>query len=57
MADVQTYREVLAAIGAPKTNHRVSTQSSFYKYLALSAAELRLPILVPQPGAFAIHRA
>jgi site-specific recombinase XerD len=48
VADVQTYRDVLTAIGAaPKTiNHRVSALSSFYKYLALSAAELRLPILV-----------
>jgi site-specific recombinase XerD len=52
VADVQTYRDVLAAIGtAPKTiNHRVSALSSFYKYLALSAAELRLPILVPNPA-------
>jgi len=43
VADVQTYRDVLAAVGAaPKTiNHRVSALSSFYKYLALSAAELR----------------
>jgi hypothetical protein len=32
-------------VAAPKTiNHRVSALSSFYKYLALSAAELRLPI-------------
>ncbi len=52
VADVQTYRDVLAAIGAaPKTiNHRVSALSSFYKYLALSAAELRLPILIPNPA-------
>ncbi len=52
VADVQTYRDVLAAIGAaPKTiNHRVSALSSFYKYLALSAVELRLPILVPNPA-------
>ncbi len=52
VADVQTYRDVLAAVGAaPKTiNHRVSALSSFYKYLALSAAELRLPILVPNPA-------
>ena len=52
VANVQTYRDVLAAVGAaPKTiNHRVSALSSFYKYLALSAAELRLPILVPNPA-------
>ncbi len=52
VADVQTYRDVLAAVGAaPKTiNHRVSALSSFYKYLALSAAELRLPVLVPNPA-------
>jgi len=39
VADVQTYRDVLAAVGAaPKTiNHRVSALSSFCKYLALSA--------------------
>ena len=51
VADVQTYRDVLGAIGAaPKTiNHRVSVLSSFYKYLAMSAAELRVPILVPNP--------
>ncbi len=49
VADVQTYREVLAAT-APKTiNDRVSALSSFYKHLALSAAELRLPILVLNP--------
>jgi hypothetical protein len=36
---------------APKTiNHRVSALSSFYKYLALSAAELRLPIVVRKPA-------
>ena len=37
VANVQTYRDVLAAVGAaPKTiNHRVSALSSFYKYLAL----------------------
>jgi site-specific recombinase XerC len=49
---VQAYRDALAAAGAaPKTiNHRVSALSLFYKYLALSAAELRLPIMVPNPA-------
>jgi site-specific recombinase XerD len=52
VAEVQEYRDALAAAGAaPKTiNHRVSALSSFYKYLALSAAELRLPIIVPNPA-------
>jgi len=52
VAEVQEYRDALAAAGAaPKTiNHRVSALSSFYKYLALSAAELRLPIVVPNPA-------
>jgi site-specific recombinase XerD len=52
VAGVQAYRDALAAAGAaPKTiNHRVSALSSFYKYLALSAAELRLPIIVPNPA-------
>jgi hypothetical protein len=30
--------------------HRVSAVSSFYKYLALSAAELRLPVVIPNPA-------
>jgi site-specific recombinase XerD len=52
VAEVQEYRDALAAAGAaPKTiNHRVSALSSFYKYLALSAAEVRLPIVVPNPA-------
>jgi hypothetical protein len=52
IADVQEFRDALAAANAaPKTiNHRVSALSSFYKYLALSAAELRLPIVVPNPA-------
>ena len=52
VAEVQDYRDALAAAGAaPKTiNHRVSALSSFYKYLALSAAEWRLPIVVPNPA-------
>jgi site-specific recombinase XerD len=40
---------------APKTlNRRISSLSSFYKYLA--AAELRLPITVPNPGSRPVHR-
>ena len=36
---------------APKTiNRRVASLSSFYKYLAGAAAELRLPITVPNPA-------
>jgi site-specific recombinase XerD len=52
VADVQAFRDGLADRGAaPKTlNHRVSALSSFYRYLALCAAELRLPILVPNPA-------
>jgi site-specific recombinase XerD len=52
VGEVQQYRDALAAAGAaPKTiNHRVSALSSFYKYLALSAAELRLPVVIPNPA-------
>jgi integrase/recombinase XerC len=52
VAEVQEYRDALAAASAaPKTiNQRVSALSSFYKYLALSAAEFRLPIVVPNPA-------
>ena len=36
---------------APKTiNRRVSSVSSFYKYLQGAASELRLPITVPNPA-------
>ena len=43
---VQSYRDWLVATdAAPKTiNRRISSLSGFYKYLAASAAELRLPI-------------
>ncbi len=46
--DVQAFREHLIARGAaPKTlNRRVSSLSSFYKFLSAAAAELRLPIRV-----------
>jgi site-specific recombinase XerD len=50
--DVQAFREsLLAANAAPKTlNRRISSLSGFLKYLAGAAAELRLPITVPNPA-------
>jgi len=50
--DVQAFREdLLSKNAAPKTlNRRISSLSSFYKYLAGAAAELRLPITVPNPA-------
>jgi integrase/recombinase XerC len=52
VADAQSWRDtMLAESKAPKTlNRRVSSLSSFYKFLAASAAELRLPITVPNPA-------
>lgn len=49
---VQAYRDWLKArSAAPKTiNRRVSSLSSFFKYLGASAAELRLPVIVPNPA-------
>ena len=49
---VQGYRDRLVANdAAPKTiNRRISSLSGFYKFLAASAAELRLPIIVPNPA-------
>jgi site-specific recombinase XerD len=49
---VQAFRDRLKAAGAaPKTiNRRISSLSSFYKYLAASAAELRLPVTIPNPA-------
>ena len=49
---VQAYRDWPAAGGsAPKTmNRRISSLSSFYKYPGAAAAELRLPIIVPNPA-------
>ncbi|HTU21036.1 MAG TPA: tyrosine-type recombinase/integrase [Gemmataceae bacterium] len=49
---VQAYRDWLAGQNAaPKTiNRRLSSLSSFYKYLGAAAAELRLPIIVPNPA-------
>jgi integrase/recombinase XerC len=50
--DVQAFREqMLARKAAPKTiNRRISSLSSFYRYLSGAAAELRLPITVPNPA-------
>ncbi len=50
--DVQSFREhLLAKNAAPKTiNRRISSLSSLYKYLGAAAAELRLPITVPNPA-------
>ena len=50
--DVRAFRDRLEKGGAaPKTlNRRISAVSSFYKHLAGAAAELRLPITVPNPA-------
>jgi site-specific recombinase XerD len=50
--DVRHFRDHLVTQNAaPKTlNRRTSSLSSFYKYLAAAAAELRLPIMVPNPA-------
>jgi site-specific recombinase XerD len=50
--DVQAYRDMLRSKdAAPKTlNRRIASVSGFYKYLAAAAAELRLPITVPNPA-------
>ena len=50
--DVVAFRDHLLSLNAaPKTlNRRISSVSSFYRYLASAAAELRLPITVPNPA-------
>lgn len=52
LKDVQAFRDELISKGAaPKTlNRRISSLSSFYKYLGAAAAELRLPITVSNPA-------
>ena len=52
VADVHAWRDhLLASAAAPKTlNRRVASLSSFFKYLQAAAAELRLPITVPNPA-------
>jgi len=50
--DVQAFKDHMGEHGgAPKTiNRRISSLSSFYKFLSGAAAELRLPITVPNPA-------
>jgi site-specific recombinase XerD len=50
--DVQAFKDQMGKHGgAPKTiNRRISSLSSFYKFLSGAAAELRLPITVPNPA-------
>jgi site-specific recombinase XerD len=50
--DVQAFKDQMARnSAAPKTiNRRISSISSFYKFLSGAAAELRLPITVPNPA-------
>ena len=50
--DIQAFKgDIENRGGAGKTvNRRISSLSSFYKYLAGAAAELRLPITVPNPA-------
>jgi site-specific recombinase XerD len=50
--DVQAFRDqLIAKDAAAKTlNRRISSVSSFYKYLGAAAAEMRLPITVPNPA-------
>lgn len=50
--DVLRFREALVEDGAAaKTiNRRISSLSSFYKYLSGAAAEFRLPVVVPNPA-------
>jgi site-specific recombinase XerD len=52
VADVLAFRDTLVTDDmAPKTvNRRIASLSSFYKYLQGAAAELRLPITVPNPA-------
>jgi site-specific recombinase XerD len=52
VADVHAWRDHQVASGAaPKTlNRRIASLSSFFKYLQAAAAELRLPITVPNPA-------
>ncbi|MFZ0272383.1 MAG: tyrosine-type recombinase/integrase [Acidobacteriaceae bacterium] len=50
--DVQAFKDNIGKHGgAPKTiNRRISSLSSFYRFLSGAAAELRLPITVPNPA-------
>ena len=50
--DVQAFKDHMGKLGvAPKaSNRRISSLSSFYRFLSGAAAELRLPITVPNPA-------
>lgn len=52
ISDVQAFRdEMVGRNAAPKTlNRRIASVSSFYKFMGAAAAELRLPITVPNPA-------
>ncbi len=52
LKEVQAWRNLLLEKNAaPKTlNRRVSSLSGFFKFLGVTAAELRLPITVPNPA-------
>jgi site-specific recombinase XerD len=52
IADVLAFRQhLLDRAAAPKTaNRRISSLSSLYRYLAGVAAELRLPVSIPNPA-------
>jgi len=52
IVDVLEFREAMTkSKAAPKTiNRRISSLSSFYKYLHGAAQEMRLPITVPNPA-------
>ena len=56
--DVQRFRDQLRSENAaPKTlNRRISSLSSFYKYLSAAAAEIRLPIIVANPAQSQVAR-
>jgi site-specific recombinase XerD len=50
--DVHAYRDWLMKAGAaPKTlNRRISSLSGFYRYMSSVAAEMRLPVVLPNPA-------
>jgi site-specific recombinase XerD len=52
VADIMAWRDSLEERAmAPKTiNRRISSLSSFYRYLQAVAAEMRLPIVIPNPA-------
>jgi hypothetical protein len=50
--DVQTFRPVLVTAGmaSESFNRQIASISSFYKYLAGAAADMRLPIVIGNPA-------